>query len=494
MRNRRVLIVDDLPEVLDTLSLILEDHHFEVHRASNAEQALAICEEKGPVACVLSDQEMPGQTGIELLASVHDAWPDTSRVLMTGFAELELAVKALHQGRIFRLLRKPFAADAVLETMDAALEQFDHVQRQRIMTEELLFSRETLLGMTGELERRLGDEMRNLEGLQKLAAQLSSSRSLDEVARIAARAISQALDGRSVRVELENPYRLEERAAAVAQGEPVTDPYTEHVETDAGSVGRIVVENAGSLGGRDKRVLGSLACSAALATHSQISRFERDEAQHATVFAMARLAERRDNETGQHLDRVSEYCSLIARGLREDGHYVEDITDRFIDDLVRSAPLHDIGKVGIPDRILLKPGKLNEDEWEMMKQHAVIGGDTMRSIIESTAQPGFLLLGHDIALFHHEKWNGSGYPQGLRGADIPLCARIVALADVYDALTTRRPYKQPWPHSKALDLIKSESGEHFDPAIVKAFLLRADEADRIRRRLPDIDDSDALAA
>jgi hypothetical protein len=176
-----------------------------------------------------------------------------------------------------------------------------------------------------------------------------------------------------------------------------------------------------------------------VAVRHELSRRELDRAQHATILALARLAERRDMETGQHLERVSAYSRLVAEGLRTMGRHLDSITDRFIEDLACSSPLHDIGKVGIPDSILLKPGRLTPEEWLIMKTHAEIGGSTIDGVIREFGSPGYLRMGSEIAWSHHEKWDGSGYPKGLHGDDIPLSARIVAIADVYDALTTLRP-------------------------------------------------------
>ena len=491
--NRRLLIADGSSEVLVTLEGFLQGasqsgtfRRVEVCRAGNADQARRALE-SGPLAAVLVDQELGGEGGgIELLALSHRLQPDAPRLLMTAFPDLDTTVRALHEGRILRILNKPIVPAELLAAIEAALDESERLQRRRVLTEQLLFSRESLMSMSTQLEQRLEEEIGNLQNMQDLAVRLNSSGSLAEVAREAAHTISEALGGRATRVELENPYRGQCESASSTVGNPRSpSSHIEPVHAPEGEVGSITVDVSRPLDERERRVLSSLASSSALAAHVQIRRFERDEAQHATVFAMARLAENRDNETGQHLDRVSEYCRLIALGLREDGHHVDQITDSFVADLVLSAPLHDIGKVGIPDHILLKPGKLDPEEWAVMQTHTLIGGETLRSIIESTAQPGFLRMGHDIALFHHEKWDGSGYPRGLSGREIPLCARIVALADVFDALTTRRPYKEPWPTERALDLIRDQRGRHFDPDVVDAFLNRVEAADRIRRSHPD---------
>jgi putative two-component system response regulator len=294
---------------------------------------------------MLAEHDLPDATGVELCAQARARWPDTARVLLTGLADLETLVRALHGGGVARLLQKPLRDADVLAALREAAESFERAQRER---------------------------------------------------------------------------------------------------------------------------------------HAA-----RADAEDATARALARLAKRRDDETGWHLERVSRYCRLIAHGLSADGRCADELTDRFVQDLVRAAPLHDIGKVGIPDAILDKPGKLDAAEWEVMRTHPALGADALRALIESTPRPGFLRLAHDVALCHHERWDGGGYPRGLSGDAIPLSARIVALADVYDALTTRRPYKEPWPHARALELIASERGRHFDPDVVDAFMRRADEADQIRERFAD---------
>ena len=191
----------------------------------------------------------------------------------------------------------------------------------------------------------------------------------------------------------------------------------------------------------------------------------------SAVEGLAKLAESRDPETGDHLLRMSVYSSIIAQKLKDNSIYSEQIDNRYIRDILRFAPMHDIGKVGIEDSILLKPAQLTDQEWDIMKQHPVIGGDVLRRCESQMNQVGHSIfkLGIEIADAHHEKFNGTGYPNNLAGTDIPLSARIVAAADVFDALTSKRPYKEAWPVEKALSLLKEESGKHFDPVIIQAF-------------------------
>ncbi len=188
------------------------------------------------------------------------------------------------------------------------------------------------------------------------------------------------------------------------------------------------------------------------------------------VFALARLADSRDPETGEHLERMREYCKLIAANLAVSGPCTDQIDDVFVQRIYQASPLHDIGKVGIPDSILLKPGRLTDREFELMKQHTLIGAEALQEVFQHGRVGGFLEMALRIARSHHERWNGTGYPDQLRGADIPLEARICAVADVFDALTSARVYKKAFTLDVARTMIEEERGEHFDPAVVDAFL------------------------
>ena len=199
--------------------------------------------------------------------------------------------------------------------------------------------------------------------------------------------------------------------------------------------------------------------------------YELEMLQHATIGAMASLAETRDNETGNHIRRTQNYVKVLAEELVSMGHYVDELTPESINLLYRSAPLHDIGKVGIPDEVLLKPGRLTSEEFEVMKRHTILGRAVLMSVEDSIDfKCEFLTLAKEIAYSHQEKWDGSGYPEGLKGTDIPLSARLMALADVYDALICERVYKPAFPHDKALEIIAEGEGTHFEPLVVQAFL------------------------
>ncbi len=212
---------------------------------------------------------------------------------------------------------------------------------------------------------------------------------------------------------------------------------------------------------------------------------EISKSQLAAIFAMSKLAESRDPETGEHLERMREYCKLLSEQLSRMPRYRSIITREFVDNIYAASPLHDIGKVGIEDSVLLKPGALNDVEWEVMKQHPVIGAETLREVDRQHPGNAFIHSGIDIAEGHHEKWDGSGYPYGKSGENIPLVARILALGDVYDALMSKRCYKDAFSHEKSRNIIQEGSGHHFDPDVVLAFFETEDEFVNVREAFKD---------
>ena len=210
--------------------------------------------------------------------------------------------------------------------------------------------------------------------------------------------------------------------------------------------------------------------------------------QDATVLAMASLAETRDSDTGNHIRRTQFYVRALAEHLRTHPRFAATLSGEMIDLLFKTAPLHDIGKVGIPDRILLKPGRFTPDEFEIMKTHTTLGRDAIEHAESALNVPvEFLQVAKEIAYGHQEKWDGSGYPEGISADDIPVSARLMAVADVYDALISRRIYKDGMPHEKAVAIIQEGSGSHFDPDIVDAFVALQDEFRAIAARYADSD-------
>ena len=219
--------------------------------------------------------------------------------------------------------------------------------------------------------------------------------------------------------------------------------------------------------------------------HLRRTRIALEQTQDVTLMSLISLAAKRDNETGLHLRRTQTYVSMLANSLRVLPGKDHTISDELIGLLFKSAPLHDIGKVGVPDAILKKPGKLTDDEFVIMKTHAQIGADALADAAANLGDSSFLSLAREIALTHHEKWDGTGYPNGLAGTAIPLSGRLMALADVYDALRSPRVYKPAFSHEKAKSIILEGRGSHFDPDIVDAFLMIERDIERLSYDLSD---------
>ena len=230
--------------------------------------------------------------------------------------------------------------------------------------------------------------------------------------------------------------------------------------------------------GQKSAVLGVLHFGTSVAgVYTLIRQSRLQLTQDVTILSLAGLAETRDPETGSHILRTQHYVRTLAE-------YLTDLGGAEAELLYKSAPLHDIGKIGIPDAILLKPGPLTEEEWEEMRKHPIYGYEALRLSERSLGSNSFLRVASEIALCHHEKWNGSGYPRGLAGAAIPLSGRLMALADVYDALINKRVYKNAFTHDQAKELILEGRSSHFDPDVVDAFMEREREFVEIASRYP----------
>lgn len=212
---------------------------------------------------------------------------------------------------------------------------------------------------------------------------------------------------------------------------------------------------------------------------------EISRTQDVAIYCLASLAETRDNETGNHLHRTQRYIKALAEHLKNHPRFKTVLSDEAIELMFKSAPLHDIGKVGVPDRILLKPGKLDKAEWQEMKKHALYGKEAISRAEQELGSTSFLAYACEIAFTHHEKWDGSGYPRGLKGDEIPVSGRLMAISDVYDALISKRVYKAAFPHKKATKIIHEGRGSHFDPDMVDAFIALEQDFIAIAERFVD---------
>lgn len=525
--SRRILCVDDDVMLLEGLRRQLRKR-FELVTAVGGEAGLSALAEQGPFAVVVSDYRMPAMDGVEFLRRAHALSPESVLVMFTGQTELGVAVAALHEAHIFRFLTKP-CPPAVMElALGDSLEQYRLVMSERLLRQELDEVNRELRVLNTELERLVTRRTAAIEGLCHLVSDLNALESLEDMSRIIVRQTAEMLhsrcavlllpdtahEGLTIRaaigfeaaapgpvcIPLESPVEAmvygegqcvvvntEEELAALGKPGGVmgllkTPLALAPLQTSEGPAGVLAVAEPAEAGRYGPDVLAALkaiAEASGTALLTQVRREERDDARDATILALAKLAEHRDPETGAHLERVQCYCRLLSEAMARTPRYAGTITRAFIDTLVCCCPLHDIGKVGIPDHILLKPGKLDADEFEIMKGHARIGGDTIRALVEQGRRQSFLQMGMEIAYHHHEHYDGTGYPDGLAGEAIPLSARILTLADVYDALTTRRVYKPPVSHAETCAIILAGSGQHFDPDVVAAFAEQAGEFARL---------------
>ncbi len=532
--SRTVLCVDDEPNILEGLKRQLVRSGHQVFTAVGPQAGLHTLRQQGPFAVVIADYQMPGMTGSEFLREVRRISPDTVTMMLTGCADLEVAVAALHEGQIFRFLNKPCSRDVLVTAVQQALEQYRLIVSERALTHALAQANEELNRLNRDLEDRVRERTAAINRLYHFVSELSGLDSLENVGDLVVRTVADLLDSRRVSLmipdpsgeyltilaacgidpELKDRIRVpvgspiagsafaECRNIVVNEPDPVGLPTTRYdseffavvplvssvLLTSGSAVGvlNVTEPRSGAAYGQEALAkLKAIAESAAVAIQNQIRLYERNEARDAVILAMAKLAENRDPETGAHLERVQTYCRLLSRVLAASSRYASQIDEEFVSAIVRSSPLHDIGKVGIPDAILLKPGRLTPDEFEIMKTHTTIGGDTIRGLLEQRPRQGFLRMGMEIAYCHHEKFDGSGYPKGLVGDQIPLSARILALADVYDALTSRRVYKAAMSHQEAAAVIRDGCGQHFDPDIVEAF---CQEETRFQQTAIDLQD------
>ncbi|TAN69770.1 MAG: response regulator [Methylobacter sp.] len=526
--SQKILFVDDEVLLLEGVKRQLR-RELDITVAESGEAALAILTSDGPFAVVVSDYNMPGMDGIAFLNVVYQRHPHTVLVMLTGRAELDVAVNALHNAHISRFLNKPCAKEILLETLTDGLEQYRLRMSEQLLQAQLQQANQQLNQLNNQLEALVAQKTRALQLQYCYVANMTQMSNSQAIINALINAVSELtnlhditlwlspqLDGQftchyppGTELTAFNAKSCPDGVVAKtltdkhiwqhsALAEPTLNAFDKSLfrgqpfmsvplQSKQGVLGllNLAGDNA-KLGIDTLEALTGMADVTATALQSHWHREAFDDAQDAIITALAKLSEYRDPETGAHLLRLKKHCALICQFLAKTDKYRDIITPEFTEDLVRSSPLHDIGKVGIPDAILKKPGRLTPDEFEIMKTHTRIGGDTLRMVYDQYPSQSFIKCGMDVAYCHHEKWNGSGYPCGLQGESIPLVARILALVDVYDALTCRRIYKLPFPREQAKSLIAEGNGTHFDPDIVAAFLNNEAEFYMISEQFADI--------
>lgn len=519
-----ILIVDDELSVREILLKYLTRLGYEVDTAEDGMAATRKMEEH-VFDLVITDLKMPNLDGRSLLKIMAEKHPDIPKIVLTGLGTNDDILLALKTGA-YDFLTKPIMDFAILQhSITRALERKRlqdeknrYIQQLRqinnvismlnsgkntdeifatlyvILKKSIPFNRLTLTtidGATNIVVTKLVESDRSVLLGTGDSYPLEESSLLESARSKEVLIINDLVDyagrhpeSRSSRLLLEEGMRSSlvlpliinnvTRGFLLFASEEINSFKAEHITFLESVVGHISLSiERGELMEEVEVHSKNLEQLVKIRTHEVL------KIQKTTIFALSNLAEARDSETGAHLDRMRNYCVLIAQILKYSGQK-NDFSNQFLRDLYDSSILHDIGKVGIPDSILLKAGGLTPEEWLVMKTHTVIGYNALKSASRDLGENSFLNMGMDITLYHHERWDGSGYPHGLRENEIPLSARIVSLGDVYDALTSQRPYKEAYPHDKAIAIMK-DIEITFDPHLFRIFYDNAGEFNRIRQ-------------
>ncbi len=483
-----ILIVDDDPEVHAITRVVLGDVRFEGRpirflSAHSAAEAKRCFQEHDDIAVALLDVVMEtDDAGLKLVHFIREEMGNRQVriILRTGQPGQapERQVIVAYDINDYKA-KSELTAQKLFTATVAGLRSYQHIsaiERSRQGLEKIvsastsLFEQRSLAlfveGVVLQMGQLLGGahgsflcSVRDAEGPEGEAEVLAGSGAYEAAAGQPVRTVVSP----DVLADIE--AALKERRT-ISRGEHCVAAFRS--ANHAASV--IYVQGHSPLSEIDRHLI-EIFCSKVAVGFDNIVLYERVQAaQRATVHALGKLAEYKDEVTGDHVRRIEKLATRIAAELRRRDAFPDAVDDRFCEQIGLASMLHDVGKVGIPDHILRKPGKLDPEELRVMREHANMGG---RILAEAAAMVGgrsYLSLGAEIATSHHEKFDGTGYPAGLKGDAIPLSGRIVAVADVYDALLHRRPYKEAWDHGTVIDLIRRESGRHFDPRVVDAFL------------------------
>jgi len=489
----QALIVDDEFYLGQILAQALE--HEGIHAVAVTDVDSAINElNKQEFDIVISDIYLPGKTGKDFFFYTREYHPELPFIFMTGNPNLEMAVDLLKNGG-YDYIVKPFMINEFVKKIKITIEKSRKAQREKILVDDL----KDLLNTRLKELRIYQDIIESTEdGLLILDTDGNIVKTNSGFSRIAGLEESEILHKpfSVLNSTLLPELTFEEIKSKLREGstfQKEISGYTKNREARICNLSFFPIQNEQgdvfAYAALMKDVTEQRSMENALIQSLKLTNL----AQEAIIFGLARLAEYRDQETGFHLERIRNYCKTFAAALHHHRAYKDVVTEDFIDTIFRTAPLHDIGKVGIPDYILLKPGKLTSIEFEIMKSHTVIGYQTLESIRQQYGEMDFLIMGIEITYCHHERFDGKGYPRGLSGEEIPLSAQILSFADVYDALTTERVYKDAFNHEEALKIMKMEKGKHFNPELFEIFWEIAEEFNNIRKKYMEVRTNQYLA-
>jgi PAS domain S-box-containing protein len=485
MKGHRVLVVDDDPIVRHAMSEVLTTSGYVCDQAGSAFEALEHLG-KTSYACILTDLIMPEKSGLDLLNEVMAQFPDIAVILVSGQSDVNYVRRAMRSGA-YDYMVKPSTAAELITTVQGALqrraqylqEQSDkaHLQ-ERVeigMVESLLFEDIVKGAIDGIMITDLKGRIIMVNPALERLTGYSRGELIGTLAPVFRDGGGTGPSGSSL-------------AHSLAAHGSWSGEMFDRRKDQSRWYGHISISRVKDTEGRpfaDVFIIRDITDKKFMERQLLKKLHDVQSTQDAAIIGFAKLAEYRDPETSYHLERVRNYCRILAGELARQGKHARIITDAYLDALYNACPLHDIGKVGIPDSILLKPGKLTPDEYQVMKKHPVIGGDTLASVEANLPGKSFLNMAKEIAYFHHEKFNGKGYPYALAGEDIPLAARIVAFADAYDALTSKRVYKDVVHPEESKQRLLVDRGLHFDPDIVDAFLAKEKDFKQVLGKYSD---------
>lgn len=519
-----ILVVDDEESIRNILSRYLALKGYAVVTAPDGNEAIKLLQSQ-PFDLVLTDLMMPNVNGRELLQRMAQLFPDIPKIVLSGYGTNEDMLVALKTGA-YDFIQKPLtdfeildkAVERAVESKLLKEERDRYIQQITYLNDIISFLNK---GVSFEqIFDIIANQMKKAIPFNRLAIALINDAGLVETKLISSdrptlitAGFTSSLDDSSLKTVADTKkYFIIDDLEEYCKKHPSSERAKLLLQEGMRSSMVIPLIIANRLKGfllfasdtphafKPEHIQLAESISGHIAFSLQRSEllYQLDmynkkleqivkirthqllKTQKATIFALSSLAELRDPETGYHLERIRGYCMLLAQIAKYTGATLE-INNQFLRDLYDSSILHDIGKVGIPDSILLKPGKLTHEEFEIIKTHTTIGYNSLKRASEEMGQDSFLNMAMDVTLYHHETWDGSGYPQGLRGEEIPLAARIVTIADVYDALTTVRPYKAAFDHQKAIAIMQEES-HRYDPKLFELFIQNADDFDEIRKR------------
>ena len=522
----KILVVDDDINVNKTLSAFLKKLGYDILNAFNGAEAVSVLEINADVDLVITDLKMPIMNGRELLSMMLERFNSVPRIVLTAVGSDEDIIHALKTGA-YDFLTKPVTDFNLLNhSVKRAIDRKkigDEKDKANLQLEKM-FEIISLLNQGLDIEEIFDKIDISLKSVipfnsitlvsldhdeksfhvklshsdKVLPAKSGFRLKLDEtvfhnILRAKDVIIANDIDTFISKLNLPEETReiiSKETSSAVImplfvensikgfllflseEPEPYNEEHLRFLKLIAGQISLSI--QRGDLTSQLEMHTKHLEHIVKVRTHELL------KTQKTTIFALSKLAETRDSETGEHLERMRNYCVLLAQIMKYSGEY-ETITSEFMRNIYDSCILHDIGKVGIPDEILLKPTALNHEEFEIIKTHTVIGYNALNDASKTLGDNSFLDMAKDIALYHHERWDGLGYPEGRHGENIPIVARIVTIGDVYDALTSKRPYKEAIPHEETVEIMRQEAFR-FDPRIFKLFLYNHEDFDRIRRQ------------